>query len=262
MKRIIRKIAEKVNQLSRLLFDIEFVQKKYYKPIYLHKNQAGDGRSLSKYVGIIERHTDFDIQTFFEVGANYCQDAGFVHQTYNLSKKDIYCFEPAKFIYDEIKENGFKVFKYAVSDTDGQVKFRIAETDRTKLPANSGISSLKRNRTEHVYEVSSELVQSIKLSTFVKEHGIEAIDYLKVDVEGNDYEVLTGLESDISIVKIIQIECSRKPIFEGEKTFDEIYNYLIRSNFSLIHFELSSDNVSGDALFINNVHLNDKKKYE
>lgn len=261
MKLILLMLARGVNRFTRRFLNVEFVMRRYYHPVLLHKNQAGDGRSLSNYVEIIEKHADFRIRNFFEVGANYCQDAGFVQRTFNLSKNDIYCFEPAKFIYNEIKDNGYKVFKYAVSDLDGQRNFLITETDPLKLPANTGISSLKRNRTEHVHEVSSEIVECIKLSTFIKEHGVEAIDFMKVDVEGNDFEVLIGLESCISIVKMIQIECSRKPIFEGEKTIDEIYNYLLKRNFSLVHFELSTDNISGDALFINNEFLKDRKKY-
>ena len=250
-----------INLVTVQFFSIEIFAKKFFKKIIMNKDQAGDGRSLVKYIKILKNHTDFELNNFFEVGANFCQDSFFVNKYMSIPKKNIFCFEPANHIYEKIKYNGLNVFKYAVSNYDGKANFNITNTDETKLPLNSGISSLKRNRSENVIELGTEEVECIKLSTFIKNNYIENIDFLKIDAEGNDFEVLQGLEDKIKIVKVIQIECSLKPIFDGEVVFYDINNFLHKSKFSLVNFELSQDNVSADALFINNLFLKDRKLY-
>ncbi|NDG33057.1 FkbM family methyltransferase, partial [bacterium] len=49
-------------------------------------------------------------------------------------------------------------------------------------------------------------VDVIQLADFIKEHGIKTIDYLHVDAQGQDLEVLMGLCEYINIVKRGQIE--------------------------------------------------------
>jgi FkbM family methyltransferase len=250
IKKIIRYIFNK--------FKLEFKLEKYYEPIYIDSKQAGNGLQMELYFRIIKTHCDFEIENFFEVGANYCQDSMFVKKHINVPEKNIYCFEPNPNIYKTIKNNKFNTYDIALSDREESLLFNITNTNDNE---NSGISSLKRNKTHGVIIKEKVIVKTTTLKKFMLKNNIKIIDFLKIDAEGNDYEVIKGIGDKIENVKIIQVETARKKIFEGEKIFDELNRYMYNSKFSLVYYRLSSDNVSGDALYINDRFLNDKKEY-
>lgn len=250
IKNIIRSIFHRLN----LNLKIE----KYNKPILIDSKQAGYGLQMQLYFSIIKNHCDFEIENFFEVGANYCQDSLYVNKYYNVFEKNIYCFEPNPDIFKTIKNNSFNTYDFALSDKAGSVLFNITNTNEEN---NSGISSLKINKTAGVKLKRQVTVRTETLKSFMSKNNIKSIDFLKIDAEGNDYEVILGIGNKIKDIKIIQIETARKKIFEGEKTFDELNRYMYDSKFSLVYYKLSSDNVSGDSLYINDRFLKDKKDY-
>ena len=49
-------------------------------------------------------------------------------------------------------------------------------------------------------------IQTNKLSDYLIENKLNLIDFLKIDTEGYEYEVLKGLEDKIKDVKIIMFE--------------------------------------------------------
>ena len=250
MKKIIRYFLH--------LFNIDLKIEKYNKPILIDVKQAGNGSQMEVYFNIIKNHCNFKVENFFEVGANYCQDSFYVNKYFGISEKNIYCFEPNPDIFKKIKNNQFNTYDFAISDKTGEASFNITNTDEYN---NSGISSLKRNKTVGVKLIKKVIVKTITLKNFMSTKKIQSIDFLKVDAEGNDYKVIRGTGNRIKDIKIIQIETARKEIFEGEIVFDQLNRYMNDSKFSLVYYRLSSDNLSGDALYINDRFLNNRKDY-
>jgi FkbM family methyltransferase len=56
------------------------------------------------------------------------------------------------------------------------------------------------------YYHQSILCETIKASDYVRANSITKIDFLKIDVEGMDMQVIKGFEKEISLVRVIQFE--------------------------------------------------------
>ena len=88
--------------------------------------------------------------------------------------KQVYCFEPSPQSYNCIIENfnldNLVVEEAAVGSKDGEVTFNSNENSQTITCG------------------------SINLNTYIKTNNIEKIDYLKIDCEGAEYEIIESLD--------------------------------------------------------------------
>lgn len=101
----------------------------------------------------------------------------------------VYMFEPAsatrKILEENIRLNGIsnaKISNCAFGDNDGEKEIF--------LNSQSGLASF--NQTFRGSVIGSEIVKCVTLDKFIGEHAIDRIDFLKIDVEGFEPEVLRG----------------------------------------------------------------------
>ena len=131
-------------------------------------------------------------------------DAGFNIGLFSLyaSKyaKQIYAFEPAQETYDiglkNLKDNrinNVKLFKKAIHTKDEAINFYHNENSTM----NSSMAIVENNPKIR------ETVEGIRFDTFVKQEGIEKIDFLKLDIEGSECDVIAS-ESFANIVPILE----------------------------------------------------------
>jgi FkbM family methyltransferase len=81
---------------------------------------------------------------------------------------------------------------------------------------------------EYVPIVKTEIVQAVALDSFCQEHGIEKIDYLKIDVEGAESDTLEGAIELLKNQKIgyIQFEISQKMLEGLDRTANATFDLL------------------------------------
>lgn len=114
----------------------------------------------------------------------------------------IYAFEPVKEVYDQLISNTsnttIKCNLIALSNKNGESSF--FQNNKQSL-----FSSLYQRHNENLVEVK---VQTVKGDTFCNESNISTIDFLKIDVEGAELEVINGFAEKLktSKIKIIQFE--------------------------------------------------------
>lgn len=246
-------LFKQLNNFLERLFGFRIKFYKSYRKINIHKNQASTGLSLLNDFKFIKSNTEIEIRNFFEIGANYCQDSYFAFKYFKLNKDNVYCFEPVPSIYNEIKDLGFKIYPKAVSNFNGSSSININKDLNSKN--NSGLSSLKTSNLSNISISETIVVECLRMDFFIKNNNISEIDFVKIDVEGNDFEVIEGFGEKIQLVKALQVETSNISIFKNEKTLEEIFNYLVSKNFVLAKYDLSINNIQGDALFINKKYL-------
>lgn len=83
----------------------------------------------------------------------------------------------------------------------------------------------------HVSDDSNKVLLHIKKGkNYVIEHGIKEIDFLKIDTEGYELNVLKGFEDCLSSVKIIQFEYGGT-FLDNHVTLREITQYLEKKGF-------------------------------
>jgi FkbM family methyltransferase len=115
-------------------------------------------------------------------------------------------------------DRSIRPFNLAMSSRTGKQPFFCAET--------SGWSSLYDLRGAKDGRAVS--VDTMNLSSFRKFHGIREIDYLKIDIEGAEYDVVLGdPEFFAAPIHHLVMELDREPR-DRRYTFDELLNCLKR----------------------------------
>jgi len=174
---------------------------------------------------------------------------------YNKSNK-FYLFEPHKKNFNFLKKKyinkkNIKIFPYAISNFNGVYKFNIANLSST--------SSLKEvNKKSAWYQFKKFVTLS---ENFIKTYNVEVkkldqihyiknlkkIGLIKIDTEGNDYNVLLGARKTIKKTKFIIIEIQNNKLY---KNYDrrKIDNFFKKEKFVLkkefrFYFTSASDRI-------------------
>ena len=101
-----------------------------------------------------------------------------------------FAFEPIPYLYDQLKvkfEGQAAIFPCALSDKSGQTTFNLVKN----APAYSGINKRK-------YAVSEPEIEEIQVELKQLDEVIPAetkIDFIKIDVEGGEFDVLKGAKN-------------------------------------------------------------------
>lgn len=144
---------------------------------------------------------------FFDIGANkgeFCYMAEkLVH------KKNIHAFEPNPNLNRILKAvfPAIHVHALALSDKTGTAGFKVPlignKTDDTLGTLETG------NREKNETAQQTFTVNTLSLDEFVKQHHIQRIDLLKIDVEGHETAVIKGASATIQKFRpslIVEIE--------------------------------------------------------
>ncbi|MEJ5262136.1 MAG: FkbM family methyltransferase [Ignavibacterium sp.] len=175
---------------------------------------------------------DYMPEIIFDVGAHYGEAAYLFNA--KCPAAQIYCFEPAsknfEILLSEVRKfKNVKCFRIALSSKTGDENIIVdGRSDMFHLA----------NENDKIQRSNNALTEKIKVETidsFCNVHKIEKINFLKVDTEGMDLEVLKGAEKFLRNQKIdfIQVEASMNVLnryhvsFEVFKEFFEQYNYLL-----------------------------------
>ena len=203
-----------------------------------------------------------EINKIIDVGANSGQYALEQFKTLNY-KGTIVSFEPMKSPFQTLlkKSNTYNNW-IAINAGLGVIK----ESKIINVAKNSFSSSLLEmlpshldNAPQSVY-VDKEEIQIDTLSNIYKTHCSENDHvFLKIDTQGYEYNVLEGGLDVIDKVKMIQIEMSLIPLYDGEKTFDDMMNYLTQKHFKLVSIEPGFySETTGQLLQMDGIFVNTK----
>jgi FkbM family methyltransferase len=129
--------------------------------------------------------------TFFDVGAYFGYYALLVSQI-SKGQASVHAFEPLPANYQLLLEhkelNGFgnlHAHQVAVSDRSGEVEFRVP-------PASANYVGWIVGEGERPDESVRLTVRSVSLDAFVSENDIRQVDFIKIDTEGAEVNVLRG----------------------------------------------------------------------
>jgi len=201
-------------------------------PFIIHPKAASHPHSMKKFVDIVNRSTNINVKNIFEIGANYGQDAKGLQHYFNLKEKDVWVFEAHPEICKEIKilYPEFNIFDNAVFNKNQNMTFNIVD-----LENNSGVSSLRNN--DNFKTTRKTTIEAIRMDGFMKDHSIESVDFLKLDVEGCNYEVLEGFGERLKDVKCLHIEAEHRICWKKQKLYKDIEKILKSNGFEMLFFE-------------------------
>lgn len=212
----------------------------FYAPVRMAvkaKKKGIENKLIRTSIQLIHR-LDKNNPVVLDVGSNY----GFVSlalQTHLPAESSIYAFEPHPDIFkafsQSIQFNNFNnifLFNNAVGNETKEIELNL-------YGQSSNI--LKKNLKQ---QSSSIPIGQLKLDEFLKEKNMVP-DYIKIDVDGYELEVLKGLSETIK---------NYKPILVVEPNEDRrVIDFLIANNYTLLDADLKAYNSLIDNIFcINN----------
>ena len=84
-------------------------------------------------------------------------------------------------------------------------------------------------------EVFKEIETKLtKLNDYLIKNNINEVDFLKIDTEGSEFDILCGLENSIKKVKIIYFEHHYDLMIKKKYKFSDINNLLLNNNFKKV----------------------------
>ncbi len=161
----------------------------------------------------------------FDVGAN----EGDYLKHWIAHNAVIHAFEPGAEAFEILKTtytDAAVMNQLALGAVEGEVDFYKEEHD------NKLNSLVKRNHSKHQWSKGSQ-VECKTLDTYCVVHNIAAIDFLKIDTEGYEMEVLKGAKGMLKNIQYIQFEFGGAHIENG--VFFRDFYQLLSPMFTLYH---------------------------
>lgn len=218
-------------RIKSLLLPIPFLYKKF---IF---------RKLKKKNGLYYKNEDLyfieqklkPTDTFFDIGSNIGVYAYIAEK--QIPANQLYLFEPIPFLNSRLKK-AFKktnIYKYAVSTQSGKTQF--------KIPFINGQFWDTRGSIETNFKEDGEIncrmldVETITFDEFIQNNSISKVDFIKVDVEGHELNVLSGAKKTLSIFKpklLIEIEGRHH---ENTQELHRIINLILSIGYKMYYLD-------------------------
>jgi FkbM family methyltransferase len=167
----------------------------------------------------------------------------------------VYAFEPNLQVASRImgRLRNFVVLPIAIAERDGSAELHVNayEQSSSLLPADqSGIESWVSEQKFKV--IGSATVPTMRLDTFMEGAGIKRVDYLKIDAQGLDLEVVKSAGDRLRDVAKVQLEATMVPYrqYEGVPDRSEIVEYMESKGFRLSEEEIQSHGQEANLTFL------------
>ena len=149
-------------------------------------------------------------------------------------KQKIYArkFSETEIIIENIalgSENKMMEFKHFNESSSSTIKNINEESKYFKRKFNL-LNLFNKGRIYQTFQIK---IQSLK--EYIENNNMTTIDFLKIDTEGYEYEILLGLEDMIKLVKVIMFEHHYDNMLKKNYTFTNINDLLVKNNFKKIY---------------------------
>lgn len=205
----------------------------------MYKSQCGQDKWLNENI-FKNKKNGF----FVDIGAH---DGISLSNTYFYEKeldwKGI-CIEPIPFVYQKLYKNrSCECIHGCAYNRSGTIKFQQLEGYTEML---SGIDEAYNER--HRQRVNRELeqhgdkrkyfdVNCFQLSDILRSRGVKHVDYLSIDTEGSEMQVLSGINFDEVEIDVIDLEVN----YRNED--EEKFNKYLESKGYVFFTRLTDDNI-------------------
>tara|TARA_B110000971_G_scaffold202742_1_gene222732 strand:+ start:482 stop:1228 length:747 start_codon:yes stop_codon:yes gene_type:complete len=210
-----------------------------------------------------------NIDIFLDVGGHKGESIKFFLK--NLSIKNIYSFEASPFNFFELKKRIPSLIKkfnktniYIEHISLGETKKKVI-LKQFNESSSSTFSDINENssyfKKKHRYINKKKMnafyhnieTTVIPLSKYLINRKIDNIDFLKIDTEGYELNVLKGLKNKIKDVKIIFFEHHYNNMIKKNYNFADIHSLLINNKFKKIYKSKMPFRKTFEYMYINEV---------
>jgi FkbM family methyltransferase len=155
----------------------------------------------------------YKIDVIYDIGARHGEWSSQFMFAFPNSK--IFMFEANSSCEKELKKTGYPYYINVLSCEDGE--------SRTFFTNDSTGDSLFKENSEIYDDATAVEVTTSTLYKVVQDNKIPAPDFIKIDTQGSELEILSGADSLLSSVNAVYLEA---PLVEYNKGAPNIYEYI------------------------------------
>ncbi|BAZ41960.1 group 1 glycosyl transferase [Calothrix sp. NIES-4101] len=200
----------------------------------------------------------------FDVGANIGDYSILFSKLVGKSGK-VYCFEATSNTFNQLDQrledekytNTYR-FQKAVYSENTQIEFNEFSDEFAAWNSIGKPQMLNPNGCgEYVPILNTTIVEAVSLDSFCKEYQIVNIDYLKVDVEGAESDVLQGASDLLSrkAINFIQFEISQNMLEGLNRSAKSTFDILIQNGYEChkisVNGEIGEEVTDSDSFYEN-----------
>ena len=167
----------------------------------------------------------------------------------------VYAFEPNLHAASRImgRLRNYVVLPIAVAERDGSAELQLNAYEQSSSllpPDEAGVKSWKTDQEFKV--VGTTIVPTMRLDTFMNDAGIEFVDYLKIDAQGLDLDVVKSAGDRLRDVAKVQLEATNVEYrqYEGAPGKSVIIEYMDSMGFRLAGEEIQSHGQEANLTFL------------
>ncbi|MCJ7805540.1 FkbM family methyltransferase [Patescibacteria group bacterium] len=165
--------------------------------------------------------------TVIDIGANI--GAFSILAALKMQKAKIYSYEPGSMAFDQLNENILlngmerQIIPFKLAVYKGKGKIKLYELGKT------GLSSIYKSREERKFET----IKTVTLEDIFLDNKIKVCNYLKIDCEGAEYDILAYCPGYIlKRVKTVALEFHE---MNSKQNHHDLINILKDNGFRLTH---------------------------
>ena len=204
-----------------------------------------------KWIKFLKKNKYNDFKILIDIGAHKGESIKLFSKNFIIKK--IISFEASpinfEFLKKEIDENKqeYNNTEIVLENIALGAENKIIEFNQFNESSSSTIKDI--NKESKYYKRKFRLInflnnkktfqkikiKVLKLKDYIEKNNIKKIDFIKIDTEGYEFEILLGLENKIKLVDIIMFEHHYDNMIKKGYTFENINKLLIKNNFNKIY---------------------------
>ena len=221
-----------------------------------------------KIINFLKKNIGNDFSILIDVGAHKGETINLFAKNFNIKK--IISFEASPISFNYLKKRMSvlnKKFKHTElilenlalgsENKDFELKHLFESSSSTINEINQESTYFKKKyrilnllKNKKLYEIVK--IKIIKLSQYFDINNLEKIDFLKIDTEGYEYDVLKGLGDKIIKIRLIMLEHHYDDMIKKNYTFGDISDLLKTNNFKMIYKSKMPFRKTFEYIYINN----------
>lgn len=204
-----------------------------------------------KLFNFLKKNNFKDFEIFFDIGAHEGESIILFSKNFNIKK--IFSFEPSpvnfkklsqnkRFIQNKFQNLEINLENYALgSEKKKLLMNQLSETSSSTInnidqnskyfKKKNTFLNLKKKNENFIKEVE---IKQITLFDYIEQKKIPKIDFLKIDTEGYEFNVLVGIGKYLKNVNLIMFEHHYHDMLVKNYSFSDIHDLLKKNNFNQI----------------------------
>ena len=204
-----------------------------------------------KWIKFLKENKYNNFKLLIDIGAHKGESIKLFSKNFIIKKIISFEASPINFEYlkKKIKDNkqGYNNTEIVLENTALGAEDKIIEFNQFNESSSSTIKEIDKESKYYKRKFrlinflnNKETYQKIKikiskLKDYIEKNNIKKIDFMKIDTEGYEFEILLGLENKIKLVDIIMFEHHYDNMIKKSYTFENINKLLIKNNFNKIY---------------------------